>query len=63
MRQATLGTNRFVSVIFFSLTRDKFELPSQVKKYKLNRPTSILRDKYSEELAYLGIFLGQKRLG
>jgi hypothetical protein len=26
-----------------------------------NRPTSIFRDKYSEELAYPGIFLGQKR--
>ena len=26
-----------------------------------NRPISIFRDKYSEELAYPGIFLGQKR--
>lgn len=26
-----------------------------------NRPLSIFRDKYSEELAYPGIFLGQKR--
>jgi hypothetical protein len=26
-----------------------------------NRPMSIFRDKYSEELAYTGIFLGQKR--
>ena len=27
-----------------------------------NRPISIFRDKYSEELAYPGIYLGQKRL-
>jgi hypothetical protein len=27
-----------------------------------NRPMSIFRDKYSEELMYPGIFLGQKRL-
>ena len=26
-----------------------------------NRPLSIFRDKYSEELAYPGIFLGQRR--
>ena len=26
-----------------------------------NRPLSIFRDQYSEELAYPGIFLGQKR--
>lgn len=28
-----------------------------------NVPLSIFRDEYSEELAYLGIFLGQKRPG
>ena len=32
-----------------------------IQHQEKERPLSILRDKYSEELAYPGIFLGQKR--